>query len=332
MITIRTNVATTATPVKTYDKRDRAQKAAVREIGEHAREGFEYETTKVDGRWIWRATDEVPPMTQAQLKANGGKRAELPQAIDAAIQSGMSPRQFRAVAERVADELADRAHGNPASVAVKEVLRDSNGVAQSKGKTLHTFKNGRTMWMTKTEIETQNRLEAEAEKLAPIANKIVADKQAQRVASGAPPCKVIKDPDHKDMFCVQYSDGSLSGSLNHTRANQIAMSVNKSESLDTVEEKDPKDHSVRAPRQTKTVRQEGATRPDGFKEGSPAAILVDTLCRSGGATHKELCEAVGWKECLPMTKKYAAKAGITISTVKNPGELTRYVGTRASAV
>lgn len=69
-------------------------------------------------------------------------------------------------------------------------------------------------------------------------------------------------------------------------------------------------------------------RADGLKAGSPGAILVDTVCRKEGATNEELCKAVGWKQCLPAMKKYADKAGVTITTKKEKGEPTRYFGTR----
>lgn len=62
-------------PVESYRVRKEAMDAAVFVIGPHARHGFEYETSKVDGRWIWRHTDEVRPDTPAELKANGGKKS-----------------------------------------------------------------------------------------------------------------------------------------------------------------------------------------------------------------------------------------------------------------
>jgi hypothetical protein len=46
----------------------------VAEIGPLARPGFEFSTWKCDGKWHWRAMDEVPAPNEAQLKANGGKK------------------------------------------------------------------------------------------------------------------------------------------------------------------------------------------------------------------------------------------------------------------
>jgi hypothetical protein len=57
-----------------YRIRREAMDAAVFTIGPHARHGFEYTTVKCDGRWLWKPTDEVPPLTAAQIKAEGGKR------------------------------------------------------------------------------------------------------------------------------------------------------------------------------------------------------------------------------------------------------------------
>jgi len=66
---------------KRYRTRRDAEAAAVFTIGEHARREFEFTTAKVDGGWIWRRTDEVPPMTPAEIKANGGQRAVAAMAL-----------------------------------------------------------------------------------------------------------------------------------------------------------------------------------------------------------------------------------------------------------
>lgn len=70
------NLPTTAAPrgPKRYAKRTQAQAAAVLDLGPNAREGFEFVTTKCDGGWMYRQTDVVPPDTEAQIKAQGGKR------------------------------------------------------------------------------------------------------------------------------------------------------------------------------------------------------------------------------------------------------------------
>ena len=61
-------------PIPSYRVRKEAMDAAVFELGPHARNGFEYTTVKCDGRWVWKPTDEVRPLSAAQIKAEGGKR------------------------------------------------------------------------------------------------------------------------------------------------------------------------------------------------------------------------------------------------------------------
>lgn len=68
----------------------------------------------------------------------------------------------------------------------------------------------------------------------------------------------------------------------------------------------------------------------GVKPGSSAEKLVDFLCRPEGATHKELCAHIGWKQCLPYTMKSAAQAGVAVSK-KREGAEVRYFGQRSGA-
>ena len=81
MMHIVSNVAPTKAPEKTYRTRNEAIAAAVAEIGPHARNGFEFEATKCDGAWRWKALDEVKPMTPAEIKASGGKKSILAMAL-----------------------------------------------------------------------------------------------------------------------------------------------------------------------------------------------------------------------------------------------------------
>jgi hypothetical protein len=74
MICITSNVAPTRVPPKTYRIRNDAIDAALLALGPLARPGFEFKTWKCDGVWHWRALDEVPEPTHAQLKANGGRK------------------------------------------------------------------------------------------------------------------------------------------------------------------------------------------------------------------------------------------------------------------
>ena len=81
MMHIVSNVAPTKAPEKTYRTRNDAVAAAVAEIGPHARNGFEFEATKCDGAWRWKALDEVKPMTPAEIKTSGGKKSILAMAL-----------------------------------------------------------------------------------------------------------------------------------------------------------------------------------------------------------------------------------------------------------
>ena len=68
-------------------------------------------------------------------------------------------------------------------------------------------------------------------------------------------------------------------------------------------------------------------RPDGLREGSAGARLVDFVCRKQGATNAELCEMICWKQCLPFLRKSCDQAGVKLRTEKSEGERTRYYGT-----
>jgi hypothetical protein len=70
-------------------------------------------------------------------------------------------------------------------------------------------------------------------------------------------------------------------------------------------------------------------RPDGLREGSDGARLVDTVCRKAGATHAELCEIVNWKSCLPFMLKMAAKAKVKLRKERE-GAQVRYFGTASA--
>ena len=72
-------------------------------------------------------------------------------------------------------------------------------------------------------------------------------------------------------------------------------------------------------------------RPDGLREGSAGGVLVDAVCKQAGATHAELCQLVGWKQCLPFLIKSAKQARVTLRKEREEGGRVRYFGTRASA-
>lgn len=104
----------------------------------------------------------------------------------------------------------------------------------------------------------------------------------------------------------------------------------KSKARTAVKGKTAKKAAPKAPKAAKATEGKNL-RPDGLRVGSGMATLADTVCRPEGATHEELCKAVGWAQCLPMMKKAAERAGITLKTVKEDGKPTRYFGTPAKA-
>src|SRR5262249_11106434 len=66
-------------------------------------------------------------------------------------------------------------------------------------------------------------------------------------------------------------------------------------------------------------------RPDGLREGSDGALLVDTVCRKAGATHAELCAIVKWKACLRSRLKSAKQAKVHLPKERG-GRENRYFG------
>lgn len=117
-----------APKIQTWDKRNRAAAAAVKAIGPHARDGFEFTVEKCDGRWLWRATDGSRPESAAQIKANGGKKSLLAQAVAIEAKGGTAPKELLEKAfDEVAGEIAAKAalgtSGNP-TAAQKLMLED----------------------------------------------------------------------------------------------------------------------------------------------------------------------------------------------------------------
>jgi len=116
---------------KAYPKRFNAQRNAIATIGPHAREGFEFVTTKCDGGWRWRLTDEVRPDTDMQAKINGGKRpARMP----------VPPRRTGPAATNAPADLATDLIGTPAeklaldlTAAQKMMLDDGAPAALLRG-------------------------------------------------------------------------------------------------------------------------------------------------------------------------------------------------------
>lgn len=90
--------------MKTYSKKFNAQRAARVELGDDAIEGIDFRTVKTDAGWTWEQAKAVKP------------KPPIVAAIDAAIERGLSPKQFVAAAEKVADVLATAGRGKRAAV------------------------------------------------------------------------------------------------------------------------------------------------------------------------------------------------------------------------
>jgi hypothetical protein len=90
----------------------------------------------------------------------------------------------------------------------------------------------------------------------------------------------------------------------------------------------PKRKSKRKPKARPKAKRPTKLRPDGLREGSAGALLVDTVCRKAGATHAELCAIVKWKACLPFLLKSAAQAKVALRK-RREGAQVRYFGSRA---
>jgi hypothetical protein len=72
-------------------------------------------------------------------------------------------------------------------------------------------------------------------------------------------------------------------------------------------------------------------RADGLRQGSFGGLLVDSVLRKAGATHKELCQIVGWKACLPFLLKSCQQAKVRLRKEKEQGGQIRYYGTKKAA-
>lgn len=97
----------------------------------------------------------------------------------------------------------------------------------------------------------------------------------------------------------------------------------------------PKPAAAPVPRQSRmekiaAVVKKPASKPAAAKaekEPTKRARLLSMVCTPEGATHAELCEALGWKSCLVTLRRAAAAAGVTIRVERVKGEPARYFGT-----
>lgn len=70
---------------------------------------------------------------------------------------------------------------------------------------------------------------------------------------------------------------------------------------------------TKAPKRTKAPQPAGKTerRPDGLREGSKGALMLDTAVAAGtkGITESDLCAAIGWKKCAVTLRRVCAQVG-----------------------
>ena len=64
------------------------------------------------------------------------------------------------------------------------------------------------------------------------------------------------------------------------------------------------------------------------KVPSKRDLMLDMVCRKGGATEAEICKEIGWKKCLVTLRRAAAASDVALRTEKVPGGRARYFGTR----
>src|SRR4051812_10421657 len=84
--------------------------------------------------------------------------------------------------------------------------------------------------------------------------------------------------------------------------NRKPLSADQQKKVDAAAKAKPKPKPTPKP-SAKKAKPVTALRPDGLREGSAGARLVDFVCRKQGATNAELCEMIGWKQCLPFVRK-----------------------------
>lgn len=68
-------------------------------------------------------------------------------------------------------------------------------------------------------------------------------------------------------------------------------------------------------------------RPDGLREGSKQAQMLDLALQPEGATEHTICKALGWKKCRVTLKRVCEKVGATLKTSKNAKDETVFFAT-----
>ena len=84
------------------------------------------------------------------------------------------------------------------------------------------------------------------------------------------------------------------------------------------------------PAKAETAPREAPKAKPATRERSKRDIMLDLVCRKGGATEAEICEQIGWKKCLVTLRRAAAAEAVTLHSEKVKGGRARYFGQRAT--
>lgn len=70
-----------------------------------------------------------------------------------------------------------------------------------------------------------------------------------------------------------------------------------------------------------------ADRPDGLRDGSKQAVMLDLALHEDGATEQAICHKLGWKKCRVTLKRVCDKVGAKLETKKNVKDETVFFAT-----
>ena len=110
-----------------------------------------------------------------------------------------------------------------------------------------------------------------------------------------------------------------------TKADRVAKGVDRAAEQVAAATRKPKaEKTPKAP-----AKPKANIRPDGLREGSAGARMVDAVLRPEGVTHSQLKQISGWDECRPRFKESCVRAGVTVTLVREGKGEGTYFGKRA---
>lgn len=360
MICITSNVGPTKAPPRTHRTRNDAIAAAVAEIGPHARNGFEFEATKCDGAWRWRALDEVRPQTPAELKAAGGKKSILAMALTIEGANGaetamatttdgkITPAKLPVPPRRIGTHGATKATGGvkvPRPAPAGAAGATSGGGATQeppKPETLPalspttvegtiavgdkiTYPDGSEGRVIATLTVPADPLDIPAALRRP--KQTEQEKEAVRAklkAEVGPDRKIKNPPDMKAATKRaekrEAAEAKVPGTPPHAKAKAAAK---KLAGKPPVSKKSGS--STKAP-PAKKLASESRAKPAGASGQTKTAMIGEMLLRKSGCTTAEVLAATGWPAVgMPAQAK---AAGLNLRKEKVQGEPTRYFGSK----